>query len=102
MLFGKMELFLKTGKFKSWKGERVSNFLLQPFRVNGKTIIGLIGSTPSEITQKKAIEEIQIWSGNTTLNRNAKEAKIFFQGIQNKIFQNGIEVKTHDVKIEEG
>lgn len=80
----------------------MNSFRLQPFRVNGKTISRLSGSTPPEIPQEEAIEQIKIWSKHTTLNRNAKDAQAFFREECNEVFQNGVQVQTQNAEIEEG
>jgi len=89
------------GKFYQ-KGEVMKSFLLEGFKVNGKSINGLSGSVPPEVEEKEAVEQIKIWCENVTLRRTTEEAQKFLQGECNKIFPNGVEVKTHAAEVVTG
>lgn len=84
------------------KGEVMKSFLLEGFKVNGKNISGLSGSVPPEVEQKEAVEQIETWCGNVILRRTAEEAQKFFQEGCNKVFSNGVEVKTHAAEVVTG
>ena len=86
------------GKFYQ-KGEVMKSFLLEGFKVNGKSISGLSGSVPSGIECKEAEREIKEWCGNVILHRTTEEAQKFLQEECNRIFPNGVEVKTHAAEV---
>ncbi len=77
----------------------MKSFLLKGFNVNGKNIGGLSGSVPLGVKQKEAEDQIKKWSENVTLNRTTEEAQKFLQEGCNKIFPNGVEVKTHAAEV---
>ena len=86
------------GKFYQ-KGEVMKSFLLEGFKVNGKSISGLTGSVPPGVGHKKAEEQIKNWCGNVTGNRTPEGAQKFLREGCNKILLNGVEVKTQEVEV---
>ena len=86
------------GKFYQ-KGEVMKSFLLGVLSVNGKNISGLSGSVPPEVEQKEAVEQIKTWCENVTLRRTTEKAQKFLQEECNRIFPNGVEVKTHAAEV---
>lgn len=89
------------GKFYQ-KGEVMKSFLLEAFNVNGKNIGGLSGFVPLGVGQKEAERQIKDWCGNVTGNRTPEGAEKFFQEGCNKVFSNGVEVKTHAAEVVTG
>ncbi len=77
----------------------MKSFLLEGFKVNGKSISGLSGSVPLEVEQKEAVEQIKTWCGNVTLRRTTEEAQKFLREECNKVFLNGVEAKTHAAEV---